>query len=76
MTEQRRYEWIKQVEGVKMLCDYGDCQAGSMLYCTECRASLCLNHTEQHLQTCGMPDGLGYEMERTPEAKSPEEAEL
>lgn len=61
--EGMSFVWILQISGVKQLCDYGSCQKGSMVRCTECNSILCLDHQKPHLETCGMPDALRYEVE-------------
>lgn len=62
MTEQQ-YEWLQQVAGVKVLCDFGSCQHGSMLKCKKCNATICLDHQTLHLKSCGLSDSVKYEYE-------------
>lgn len=47
-----RFEWIKPSIAC-VLCDFGQCDKCSMVWCKECKAALCLDHMEGHLETCG-----------------------
>jgi len=63
-----RYEWIKTARyGFKILCDFGQCDSGSMVHCKICNASLCLDHTQKHLRTCraGLKEFAKYRYEQT-----------
>ena len=62
------YQWIKQVPGVKIMCDFGDCEKGAMVQCGKCHDHICLDHMDLHQQSCGMSTPSKFEYEKDLEA--------
>ena len=50
---ENHFTWLHP-NGIKILCDFGQCENGSMLVCRKSKATICLEHAQKHMKSCNM----------------------